>query len=116
MGPAVLAVRSRLDGALRDDRRLRLARRARPRRGEREAGTGRLGSTARVQSRLDPLFFAAGRYGLAFLDICLLLAALGATILLFRRRSRTAALLLVPYALWTLYAAALNFALWQLNT
>ncbi|MFB9466266.1 TspO/MBR family protein [Streptomyces cinereospinus] len=63
-----------------------------------------------------PLFFAAGRYGLAFLDICLLLAALGATILLFRRRSRTAALLLVPYALWTLYAAALNFALWQLNT
>ncbi|WP_432075998.1 TspO/MBR family protein [Streptomyces wuyuanensis] len=63
-----------------------------------------------------PLFFAAGQYGLAFLDICLLLAALGATMLLFRRSSRAAALLLVPYALWVLYAAALNLALWQLNT
>ncbi|MFF0886753.1 TspO/MBR family protein [Streptomyces sp. NPDC003456] len=62
-----------------------------------------------------PLFFGAGRYGLAFLDICLLLAALGVTMLLFRRRSRAAFLLLVPYALWTLYAAALNLAIWQLN-
>ncbi|MEU3197658.1 MULTISPECIES: TspO/MBR family protein [Streptomyces] len=62
-----------------------------------------------------PLFFSAGRYGLAFLDICLLLAALGATMVLFRRRSTAAALLLVPYALWVLYAAALNFAIWRLN-
>ncbi|MFF7765252.1 TspO/MBR family protein [Streptomyces massasporeus] len=63
-----------------------------------------------------PLFFGAGRYGLAFLDICLLLAAIATTMLLFRRRSPAAALLLVPYALWVLYAAALNFAIWQLNT
>ncbi|MFF7486514.1 TspO/MBR family protein [Streptomyces luteogriseus] len=62
-----------------------------------------------------PLFFGAGRYGLAFLDICLLLAAIGGTLLLFRRRSPAAALLLVPYALWVLYAAALNLAIWQLN-
>ncbi|MEU3145298.1 MULTISPECIES: TspO/MBR family protein [unclassified Streptomyces] len=62
-----------------------------------------------------PLFFTAGRYGLAFLDICLLLAALGATMLLFRRTSPAASLVLVPYALWTLYAAALNLAVWQLN-
>ncbi len=63
-----------------------------------------------------PLFFGAGRYGLAFLDICLLLAALAVTMLLFRRRSPVAALLLVPYALWVLYAASLNFAIWRLNT
>ncbi|MGW3991208.1 TspO/MBR family protein [Streptomyces sp. NPDC004830] len=62
-----------------------------------------------------PLFFGADRYGLAFLDICLLLGALGVTMLLFRRRSRAAFLLLVPYVLWTLYAAALNLAIWQLN-
>ncbi|MFE4053557.1 TspO/MBR family protein [Streptomyces sp. YIM B13518] len=62
-----------------------------------------------------PLFFGAGRYGLAFLDICLLLAALGTTMFLFRRRSRAASLLLVPYALWVLYAAALNLAIWRLN-
>ncbi|MET9390216.1 TspO/MBR family protein [Streptomyces sp. NPDC006624] len=62
-----------------------------------------------------PLFFAAGQYGLAFLDICLLLAALGTTMLLFRRSSRAASLLLVPYALWVLYAASLNFAIWRLN-
>lgn len=63
-----------------------------------------------------PLFFGADRYGLAFLDICLLLAALAVTMLLFRRRSPVAALLLVPYALWVLYAASLNFAIWRLNT
>ncbi|MER6619205.1 TspO/MBR family protein [Streptomyces sp. NPDC000931] len=62
-----------------------------------------------------PLFFSADRYGLAFLDICLLLAALGTTMVLFRRRSTAAALLLVPYALWVLYAAALNLAIWRLN-
>lgn len=62
-----------------------------------------------------PLFFGAGQYGLAFLDICLLLAAIGMTMLLFRRSSRAASLLLVPYALWVLYAASLNFAIWRLN-
>ncbi|MFD3356575.1 TspO/MBR family protein [Streptomyces fradiae] len=63
-----------------------------------------------------PLFFGAGEYGFAFLDICLLLAALAATMLLFRRRSTAAFLLLVPYALWVTYAAALNLAIWRLNT
>ncbi|WP_235618187.1 TspO/MBR family protein [Streptomyces sp. CB02400] len=63
-----------------------------------------------------PLLFGADRYGLAFLDICLLLAALGTTMLLFRRRSPAASLLLVPYALWVLYAAALSLAIWRLNS
>ncbi|MFI9122307.1 TspO/MBR family protein [Streptomyces bikiniensis] len=63
-----------------------------------------------------PLFFAAGQYGLAFLDICLLLSALLTTTVLFARHRRAAALLLVPYALWVTFAAALNLTIWLSNT
>ncbi|MFJ3786251.1 TspO/MBR family protein [Streptomyces sp. NPDC090093] len=63
-----------------------------------------------------PLFFAAGEYGLAFLDICLLLAALLTTMTLFARHCRVATLLLIPYALWVTFAAALNLAIWLSNT
>jgi tryptophan-rich sensory protein len=62
-----------------------------------------------------PLFFGAGRYGLAFVDIVLLWLVLGATVLAFLRIRRAAGLLLVPYLLWTTYAGALNLAIWQLN-
>ncbi|MEV7536803.1 MULTISPECIES: TspO/MBR family protein [Streptomyces] len=64
----------------------------------------------------SPVFFAAGEYGLAFLDICLLLVALAVTIALFARHRRAAALLLVPYALWVAFAAALNLSIWLANT
>ncbi|MFD3327975.1 TspO/MBR family protein [Streptomyces sp. NPDC058701] len=63
-----------------------------------------------------PLFFGARQYGLALLDIALLLAAVATTLVLFRRLSRTAALLFFPYLLWVAFAAALNAAVWQLNT
>ncbi|WP_234327623.1 TspO/MBR family protein [Streptomyces sp. NRRL F-2664] len=63
-----------------------------------------------------PLFFAARQYGLALLDIVLLLAALSMTIVRFRRLSLPAALLLVPYLLWVAFASALNASIWQLNT
>ncbi|MGW4924260.1 TspO/MBR family protein [Streptomyces parvulus] len=62
-----------------------------------------------------PLFFAAGQYGLAFADICLLLLALTATIIAVGRHRRAAALLLLPYAAWVAYAAALNLDLWLDN-
>ncbi|MEU8379489.1 TspO/MBR family protein [Streptosporangium sp. NPDC048865] len=62
-----------------------------------------------------PLFFGAGRYGLAFAEIVVLWLTILLTIVLFRRISRPAAWLLVPYLLWVTYAAALNFAIWQLN-
>ncbi|GIF70284.1 hypothetical protein Ais01nite_83190 [Asanoa ishikariensis] len=62
-----------------------------------------------------PLFFGAGRYGLAFVDICLLWLAVGATVVLFHRVHRWAAWLLVPYAAWVTYAAAPNLAIWRLN-
>ncbi len=63
-----------------------------------------------------PLFFAADAYGWAFADICLLLLALAGTIVAFGRRRRAAALLLLPYAAWVAYAAALNLSIWLLNT
>lgn len=62
-----------------------------------------------------PLFFGAGRYGLAFLDIVVLWPLIGVTVLLFGRISRLAAVLLLPYWGWVGYAAALNFAIWRMN-
>ncbi|MCM0674331.1 tryptophan-rich sensory protein [Micromonospora phytophila] len=63
-----------------------------------------------------PLFFGAGRYGLAFAEILLMWAAIGVTVLLFARVSRPAALLMLPYWAWVTFAAALNFSIWQLNS
>ena len=62
-----------------------------------------------------PLFFAAGAYGLALVDIVLLDAATVVTAVLFRRCSPVAALLLVPYLCWIGYATALNTAIVLLN-
>ncbi|QBI52243.1 TspO/MBR family protein [Streptomonospora litoralis] len=63
-----------------------------------------------------PLFFAADLRALAFVDIVALVVVLTATIAAFRRASGVAAVLLVPYWAWTVFAAALNLAVWQLNT
>ncbi|TCB95777.1 tryptophan-rich sensory protein [Micromonospora zingiberis] len=62
-----------------------------------------------------PLFFGAGRYGLAFAEIVLLWLAIGATVLLFRRVHAVAAALLLPYWAWVTFAAALNYSIWRLN-
>ncbi|MFF5175047.1 TspO/MBR family protein [Micromonospora sp. NPDC000089] len=63
-----------------------------------------------------PLFFGAGRYGLAFAEILLMWLAIGVTVALFRRISRPATLLMLPYWAWVTFAAALNFSIWQLNS
>jgi len=62
-----------------------------------------------------PLFFGAARYGTALVEIVVLMAAILVTIVLFARIHRVAALLLVPYAGWTLFATALNGSIWLLN-
>ncbi|HVL85177.1 MAG TPA: TspO/MBR family protein [Pseudonocardia sp.] len=62
-----------------------------------------------------PLFFGAGWYGVAFAELCVLLVAVVATVVLFARHSRLAAGLLVPYLLWIGFACAVNLAVWQLN-
>ena len=61
------------------------------------------------------LFFGLHRPGIALVEIVVLWAAILATIILFRRVSRLAAALLVPYLLWVGFAAILNAALWRLN-
>ncbi|SFE34706.1 TspO and MBR related proteins [Actinopolyspora alba] len=62
-----------------------------------------------------PLFFGAGLYGTAFAAIILLLIAIVLTIVLFARIHLPAAMLLLPYAGWTLFATALNGSIWLLN-
>jgi tryptophan-rich sensory protein len=62
------------------------------------------------------LFFALRSPGAALAEIILLWCAIGATILSFRRLSALAAGLLVPYLLWVTFAAALNGAIWWMNS
>ncbi len=61
------------------------------------------------------IFFGLRRPDWAFAANAVLAAAILATAALFRVRSRLAAWLLAPSALWVLYDAALNLALWKLN-
>jgi tryptophan-rich sensory protein len=62
-----------------------------------------------------PLFFGLQRPDLAFANILLLIATLYTTLIVFWHIRKTAAILLIPYALWTTFATILNFTLWQLN-
>lgn len=62
-----------------------------------------------------PLFFGAGLYGAALIDLALLTVIVAATAVLALRHSRLAAVLLVPYSLWVGFATALNLAVWAAN-
>lgn len=62
-----------------------------------------------------PLFFGLGWRGTALVDIVVLDVAVVATVLLFWRRHRAAAIMLLPYLGWSLFATALNYAVWSLN-
>jgi len=62
-----------------------------------------------------PIFFGAGRYGLALADIVLMWLLIGATVWLFRPTSRLAAGLLLPYWAWVTFATALNAFIWHAN-
>ena len=62
-----------------------------------------------------PLFFGLQRPGMAFAEILVLLVAVCATLVAFWKVRRGAGLLLVPYALWTTFAALLNFTIWRMN-
>lgn len=61
------------------------------------------------------LFFGLRAPFAAAFEIVILLAAIGATGVLFWRRSRTAALLLLPYGLWVAFAAWLTWRIALLN-
>jgi benzodiazapine receptor len=68
-----------------------------------------------LNSAWSLLFFGIHRVDLALIDIVVLLAAIVATSLAFRRASTIAALLFVPYIAWVSFAMALNIAIWRLN-
>lgn len=61
------------------------------------------------------LFFGLKNPLYGLIDILLLMAAIVATMLAFRRVSRIAVLLLLPYLLWVAFATTLNFEIWRLN-
>lgn len=61
------------------------------------------------------LFFKLRSPLAALVELVLLWLAIVATIRSFAAVSRPAALLLVPYLLWTTFAGVLDAAIWQLN-
>ena len=60
-------------------------------------------------------FFALRSPRLGAIAIMVLLLLVMATTVAFWRRDRTAGLLMLPYCLWTAYAAALTVAIWRMN-
>lgn len=61
------------------------------------------------------VFFGLEQPGWAFLEILVLLGAIGVTIWLFWKQDRVAAYLMIPYIAWVVFAAALNLAVWLMN-
>ncbi|MCF6386701.1 tryptophan-rich sensory protein [Mycobacterium sp. MBM] len=64
----------------------------------------------------SPLFFGLGWRGLALVDIVLLDIAVIVTVALFWRSNRAAGAMLLPYLAWVLFATALNYSVWSLNS
>lgn len=63
----------------------------------------------------SPIFFGLHQTGVALAEMVALVLLIGLTIAAFARHSRPAALLMLPYLLWTCYAAYLNAGFWWLN-
>lgn len=61
------------------------------------------------------MFFAWHNGAGAFIVIVLLVVMILSCITMFWRISKLASGLLIPYVVWVVFAAALNYGLWQLN-
>lgn len=61
------------------------------------------------------IFFKLNLYGIAFIEIVILLVTVLLTTKEFFKHNKIAALLMVPYILWLTYAAVLNYFIWLLN-
>ena len=62
------------------------------------------------------IFFGFKLYGLAFLELVVLVCFVMLTIKRFYKKAgKKAALLLLPYLIWIIYAGVLNFFIWMLN-
>ncbi len=63
----------------------------------------------------SPVFFESHNIKLAFIIIVLLIIFVLINIILFYKTSKIAAYLLIPYFLWLIFAAYLNFEIVMLN-
>lgn len=61
------------------------------------------------------IFFKFRLYGLAFIELIILLIFILISIWKFIRVDKIAGYLLIPYALWCTFAGVLNFFIWMLN-
>ena len=61
------------------------------------------------------LFFTLGLRGAALVDIIMLLIYIAITTYKFYKIDKTAGILMLPYLIWVMFAAVLNFAIVMLN-
>ncbi|HEX7117531.1 MAG TPA: TspO/MBR family protein [Longimicrobiales bacterium] len=61
------------------------------------------------------IFFGLRAPGAAFIQVLVLWSLVLATVIVFWRVRPLAGALLLPYLLWTTFAAALNLAIWRMN-
>lgn len=61
------------------------------------------------------IFFRFNLYGLAFIELLVMLVFILLTTFEFARYDKISAYLLIPYILWVSFAGILNFSIWMLN-
>ena len=61
------------------------------------------------------IFFNGQKYFLTFVWLLFLIVLIMETILLFKEVNKKAAILLIPYLLWTIFAGYLNISIYLLN-
>ena len=62
------------------------------------------------------IFFGFRLYGVAFIELLLLILFVMLTIIRFYKKGgKKVAILLIPYLIWIIYAGVLNFFIWMLN-
>ncbi len=61
------------------------------------------------------IFFGLRLYGIAFIELLIILFFVVLTFIKFYNKDKIAGLLFIPYLLWLTYAGVLNFYVWMLN-
>ncbi|AOR24106.1 TspO/MBR family protein [Clostridium taeniosporum] len=61
------------------------------------------------------IFFGLRLYGIAFIEILILLLFVTLTFIKFYNKDKISGFLFIPYLIWIIYAGVLNFYIWMLN-
>ncbi|KZL89540.1 TspO/MBR family protein [Clostridium magnum] len=61
------------------------------------------------------IFFRFKLYGLAFIELLLMLIFILLTTFKFYKIDKTAGILMIPYIIWVSFAGVLNYTIWMLN-